>query len=62
MKFDFLVVVYSILYFDVYCDSKVVSWEFVQLLYFNLVMICNILLVLYKYGYLMGMVGKNGGY
>ncbi|CAJ1225163.1 Rrf2 family transcriptional regulator [Lactiplantibacillus xiangfangensis] len=62
MKLDFSVAVHSILYLDAHRPNKVSSRELAQSLNLNPVMIRNILSVLHKQGYLIGTVGKNGGY
>lgn len=62
MKLDFSVAVHSLLYLDTHRSEKVSSRELAQSLQLNPVMIRNILSVLHKHGYLIGTVGKNGGY
>lgn len=62
MKLDFSVAVHSLLYLDAHRPNKVASRELAQSLHLNPVMIRNILSVLHKQGYLIGTVGKNGGY
>jgi len=62
MKLDFSVAVHSLLYLDAHRPNKVSSRELAQSLHLNPVMIRNILSVLHKQGYLIGTVGKNGGY
>ncbi|ETY72746.1 RrF2 family transcriptional regulator [Lactiplantibacillus fabifermentans] len=62
MKLDFSVAVHSLLYLDAHRPNKVSSRELAQSLHLNPVMIRNILSVLHKNGYLIGTVGKNGGY
>lgn len=62
MKLDFSVAVHSLLYLDAHRPDKVSSRELAQSLDLNPVMIRNILSVLHKQGYLIGTVGKNGGY
>jgi DNA-binding IscR family transcriptional regulator len=62
MKLDFSVAVHSLLYLDEHRPQKVSSRELAQSLHLNPVMIRNILSVLHKQGYLIGTVGKNGGY
>ncbi|AVK64336.1 Rrf2 family transcriptional regulator [Lactobacillus sp. CBA3606] len=62
MRLDFSVAVHSLLYLDDHRADKVSSRELAQSLHLNPVMIRNILSVLHKAGYLLGTVGKYGGY
>ncbi len=62
VKLDFSVAVHSLLYLDEHRPNKISSRELAQSLHLNPVMIRNILSILHKQGYLVGTVGKNGGY